>query len=255
MSLLASILPRSLKAWLWRRLSQLMHLQYQLPSGIRAQIASYSDWCIYNDIFVAGEYDRAIHAALDKATSGQTFRVVDLGANVGFFTMRVLDLIARRQIQFDRIDCLLVEASPRLRSSLHRHLDSIDRKELNTKIIIGLVGQKFGEARLALKASECMNQVVEEPAAASCCVPYYNLDDALDETAAIGLLKCDIEGSERDFLENYPRLLRNTQVAVFEFHDPMCPASFGVSKVMNAGFIASHVLLDHGNATTVFFER
>ena len=255
MSRLASILPRSLKPWLWRRLSQLMHLQYQLPSGIRAQIASYSDWCIYNDIFVAGEYDTAINAALDKAKPGQTFRIVDLGANVGFFTMRVLDLIGRRRIQFDRIDCLLVEASPRLLTSLHWHLDSIDRKELQTKIVIGLIGLRTGEARLALKASECMNQVGEEPAAASCRVPYYNLDEALDETAGISLLKCDIEGSERDFLENYPQLLRNTQVAVFEFHDPMCPTSFGVPKVMSAGFTANRVLLDQGHATTILFER
>ncbi len=255
MSRLASILPRSLKPWLWQRLSQLMHLQYQLPSGIRAQIASYSDWCIYNDIFVAGEYDRAINAALDRAKPARTFRVVDLGANVGFFTLRVLDLIVRRQIPFDRIDCLLVEASPRLRPSLHRHLDNIDRKELTTKIVIGLIGLKTGEARLALKASECMNQVVEEPAGTSRSVPYYNLDEALDETAGISLLKCDIEGSERDFLENYPHLLRNTQVAVFEFHDPMCPASAGVPKVMSAGFTTSHILLDQGHATTIFFER
>jgi len=252
---LASLLPKSLKPWLWHRLSRLMHLQYQLPSGFRAQIASYSDWCIYNDIFVAGEYDKAIEAALDKAAPEQTFRVVDLGANVGFFTMRVLDLIARRQIQFDRIDCLLVEASPKLRPFLHHHLDSICRKELTTRIVTGLIGLKTGEARLALKASECMNQVTEEPATASCHIPYYNLDEALDETDAISLLKCDIEGSERDFLESYPLLLRNTQVAIFEFHDPMCPASAGVPKVMSAGFTNSHVLLDQGHATTIFFER
>ncbi len=255
MSLLASILPRSLKPWLWQRLSSLMHLQYQLPSGLRPQISSYSDWCIYNDIFVAGEYDQAIHAALDKAQPGQTFRVVDLGANVGFFTMRLLDLIARRKIPFNHVDCLLVEASPRLRPFLHQHLGSIGRKEVTTKIVIGLIGLKTGDARLALKSSECMNQVGEESAAASCRVPYYNLDKALNETDAISLLKCDIEGSERDFLENYPQLLRHTQVAVFEFHDPMCPAAIGVSKVMEAGFTTSHVLLDQGKATTVFFER
>lgn len=252
---LASIIPRRLKPWLWRQLSQLMHLQYRLPSGIHAQVSSYSDWCIYNDIFVAGEYDRAIHAALDKANPGKTFQIMDLGANVGFFTMRVLDLIARRRIQFERIHCLLVEASPRLRPSLHRHLDMIERKELTTKIVTGLVGLRTGEAGLALKASECMNQVAEKPSGMSCRVPYYNLDDALDETTEVSLLKCDIEGSERDFLESYPELLRKTKVAVFEFHDPMCPASLGVPKVMNAGFVANQVLLDQGLAKTIMFER
>ncbi|MGA2869746.1 MAG: FkbM family methyltransferase [Verrucomicrobiota bacterium] len=255
MSHIAAVLPRQLKPWVWRTLSDHMQLQYRLPSGIRAQIASYSDWCMYNDIFVAGEYDQAIEVALDKAKPGQTFRVVDLGANVGFFTMRVLDLIARRHIQFDHIECLLVEASVRLRPSLHKHLHDIGRKELTTKIVIGLVGQKTGEAQLVLKASECMNQVVKKSAAKSHSVPYYDLSHTLDEITEISLLKCDIEGSEMDFLENYPQLLRNTQVAVFEFHDPMCPASLGIVKVMEAGFAASHVILDQGNAKTVFFQR
>ena len=251
----ASLLPKSLKPWLWQQLSRLMHLQYRLPSGLHIHIASYSDWCIYNDIFVAGEYDRAIDAALGKATPEQTFRVVDLGANVGFFTMRVLDLIARRQIPFASIDCLLVEASPRLRPSLQRHLTSLSRKELTTRIVTGLIGLKTGEAQLELKASECMNQVVENSPSKSCRVPYYNLEEALDDTAGINILKCDIEGSERDFLQSYPQLLRNTKVAVFEFHDPMCPASVGVPKVMSAGFATSHVLLDQGHAKTILFER
>src|SRR5450756_1444728 len=163
MSHVAAILPRQIKPWLWRKLSDHMQLSYRLPSGLRARIASYSDWCMYNDIFVAGEYDKAIEAALDRAKPDQTFRVVDLGANVGFFTMRVLDLIARRHIAFDRIECLLVEASARLHPSLHRHLGNIDRKELTTKIVIGLVGLKTGEAQLVLKASACMNEVVKKP--------------------------------------------------------------------------------------------
>ena len=162
MNHIAAILPRQMKPWLWRKLSDHMQLQYRLPSGIRARIASYSDWCMYNDIFVAGEYDKAIDAALDRAKPGQTFRVVDLGANVGFFTMRVLDLIVRREMQFERIECLLVEASARLHPSLHRHLGNIDRRELTTKIVIGLVGLKTGDAQLVFKSSECMNEVTKK---------------------------------------------------------------------------------------------
>ena len=100
-----------------------------------------------------------------------------------------------------------------------------------------------------------MNQVIDTPASGSCRVPYYNLDEALDATAGINLLKCDIEGSEREFLKTYPHLLRRTQVAVFEFHDPMCPASVGVPQVMSAGFTSNDVLLDQGHAKTVLFER
>lgn len=39
----------------------LLGLRHQLPSGIDIEVASLADWNIYNDIFVDGEYDRAIN--------------------------------------------------------------------------------------------------------------------------------------------------------------------------------------------------
>jgi FkbM family methyltransferase len=232
-----------------------MHLEYRVPSGIRVKIASYSDWCIYNDIFNAGEYDQAIESALKQSKTTASFRIVDLGANVGLFTLRVLDLIHRRKLSFPAVQCLLVEASPRLEQAIRNHLQGLELKGLQTQVVIGLVGKKTGEAQLELKASECMNQVVKEGNRQSRKVAYYNLDEALAGVPIIDLLKCDIEGSERDFLENYPHLLRKTTVAVFEFHEPQCPASFGLPVVMKAGFTSSRVLYDQGRATTVCFER
>lgn len=255
MSNIAAILPQSLKPWLWRKLSGLMHLEYRLPSGLCVRIGSFSDWCIYNDIFVAGEYDEAIKAALDRAEGASSFRVVDLGANVGFFTLRVLDLIIRRRSSFPLIDCLLVEASPRLQGAIHSHLDHVKMAGLRTKIVNGLVGKKTGDAALEIRASECMNQIATDGSGRTCKVSYHDLDEELSVAASVELLKCDIEGSERDFLEHYPHLLRKTDVAVIEFHEPQCPIGFGVQEVMRAGFSRNRVLLDQGIARTVFFER
>ena len=42
--------------------------------------------------------------------------------------------------------------------------------------------------------------------------------ETLGNVSRIALLKCDIEGSEFDFIENYPSLLEKVSVAVFEFH-------------------------------------
>jgi FkbM family methyltransferase len=255
MNHIAAILPRRLKPWLWRKLSDYMHLDYRLPSGIRLKIASYSDWCIYNDIFIIGEYDEAIEAALQKASPTEVFHLVDLGANVGFFTLRVLDLINRRKISFPAISCLLVEASPRLEQAIRDHLQSAHLASLQTQVVIGLVGKRTGHARLELRASECMNQVVAAGRGHARTMAYYDLDQALTEVANIDLLKCDIEGSERDFLDNYPHLLRKTQAAIFEFHEPQCPASVGVPELMKAGFINNRVLYDQGQAQTVSFAR
>ena len=251
MTRLASIFPSSFKPALWEWLSRQMHLNHQLPSGIRIRLSSYSDWCIYNDIFVAGEYDEAIHLALDKALAKQVFRVVDLGANVGFFTLRVLDLIARRHMQFERVECLLVEASARLRPFLQHHLDGCQRKDVSSRIVIGLVGLRSGTAQFELAGSECMNHITTGGAPKARVIPYFDLYDALDEASEIGLLKCDIEGAEQMFIENYPRILEKSKVAAFEFHAPQCPAEVGIGKVMAAGFAANRLLHDQGHAKTI----
>src|SRR5687768_2408116 len=89
------LLSRGMKDWIWRRSSGYLNLRRTLCSGIEIDLQSFADWCVYNDIFVEGEYDSAINDSLKSRTS-QNFRVVDLGANVGFFTLRVLDRLRRQ---------------------------------------------------------------------------------------------------------------------------------------------------------------
>jgi hypothetical protein len=57
------------------------------------KVASKGEWWVYNDIFVDGEYDMPIHTALEDRSPVRPFIVLDLGANVGYFALRVLDLI------------------------------------------------------------------------------------------------------------------------------------------------------------------
>jgi FkbM family methyltransferase len=251
----AALLPRRIKPWLWVKLSSLMHLDYHLPSGIRTSIRSYSDWCIYNDIFVAGEYDVAIYSALDKAASTGTFRVVDLGANVGFFSLRIMDLIRRRKIPFSQIEILLVEASPNLDRELRERMAKVSQNGLTIKIVHGLVGEKKGQGQLQIATAEIKNSVVHHSSSHTLPVNYVDLDVLLGTEGRIDLLKCDIEGSEVAFLKNYILLLKRTEVAVFEFHQPACPFESGLAKMMEAGFSRHDVLLDQGLMQTVLFRR
>lgn len=255
MSHLASILPRSFKTWLWQQLSRRMHLQYQLPSGMSVTIGSYADWCMYNDIFVAGEYDPAIHAALERAIPDGVFHAADLGANVGFFTLRLVDLIRRHKIPLSKIELFLVEASPRLVGLLKERLAPIARDGLQINIIHGLVGERVGEGQLQIAESEIRNVVVDRPSADSLPVGYVDLDALFGRVDRIDLLKCDIEGSETAFLNNYDMLLKKTEVAVFELHQPACHLETGVTKLRQAGFTSHEVLSDEGTMQTVLFQR
>ena len=252
---LATMLPRRLKPWLWRKLSDNMHLEYRLPSEIQVKIASYSDWCIYNEIFVGGEYDVAICSALDKAKLRGKFRAVDLGANVGFFSLRILDLIRRHKFSFSQIEILMVEASPILDHELRERMAKVLQNGLSIKIVHGLVGEKKGQGQLQIATAEIKNSVVQRSSSHTFPVDYVDLDILLGADERINLLKCDIEGSEVAFLKNYISLLKKTEIAVFEFHEPACPCETGIADVMKAGFTNHTVLLDHGNMWTVLFQR
>ena len=51
---------------------------------------------------------------------------------------------------------------------------------------------------------------------------FIDLDLLMRNVGEIDLLKCDIEGAELLFLENYESLLGRVRTAVFEFHHEMC---------------------------------
>jgi len=68
---------------------------------------------MYTEVFRKGEYDSAIDRALTLADRDRCL-VVDLGANVGFFTLRVIDR-ARSESRPCDVSVLAVEGSPLVR--------------------------------------------------------------------------------------------------------------------------------------------
>ncbi|HAG81038.1 MAG TPA: hypothetical protein DCL61_07665, partial [Cyanobacteria bacterium UBA12227] len=64
-----------------------LNLQWQLKSGINIKVATYAEWVIYNDIFVDGEYDLSLQKSLSNLKPYQSFILLDIGANVGYFTL------------------------------------------------------------------------------------------------------------------------------------------------------------------------
>src|SRR5690349_11966904 len=71
----------------WR----LLDLDCELRSGLRVEIRNRSDWVIYNEVFVNGEYDAPIAYALDKHKAKHPLVIIDLGGNVGYFVFRCAD--------------------------------------------------------------------------------------------------------------------------------------------------------------------
>lgn len=211
---------------LWQRLAWLfdnyrfqtllsaLGLSHTLKSNIKIQLASMADWILFTDIFVDGEYDVPLELCLREAQG--CCRVLDLGANIGFFSKRLLDL-RRSKFPDKEVEIACVEGMHRTFGRLKTEFPVLRRKE-RVQLHRGLAGHKVGAARLGRHIFHAMTSVDLNENPGGELVPYLNLDSMTEKWGKIDLIKCDIEGSEELFIENYTDILRRTKFAVFEFH-------------------------------------
>jgi len=203
----------SLRAIRWRTRS---HLQHTLGSGLRINIASPSDWFVYNEVFVDGEYDPVIDELLRRAPAAPM--VLDLGANVGLFTLRLMDRWLRSERSAERLRIVGVEGAPSTFSVLSRNLDQPQLHGICT-LHHGLAGQRSGSAGISTSANTGLNSIIDRsPSLSRVRVPFLDLTQLVPPGERIALLKCDIEGAEELFLGNYPDLLARVDLAVIEWH-------------------------------------
>lgn len=249
-----SLVPHSIKRvarkFVWMRLNP----SWTLPSGILVRVLSYSDWLIYNDIFVDGEYDRPIHELLKPVVdSARTVQVVDLGANVGFFTLRLADAFLRKG--GNNFNIVAVEGSPLNFAELQERLGAnanLLRDRVRT--INGLIGHRGGVGEIS-EGESCGENAIFGEAGSRATVPFVDLDALLQPLDAVDLLKCDIEGAEELFVHNYPGLLAKTERAVFEFHHDKCDVARCRQALAKAGLKQTLTLRKFGHCSVEFFHR
>jgi FkbM family methyltransferase len=254
------LLPQRLTEELRRLVWSLPNLRRELPSGLVATVASPSDWLLYNDIFVDGEYDPAIDLALELAlasrrgahgsdTPDAPLRILDLGANVGYFSLRAADRLATAA-PGTPLRFVLVEPSPVLAGELKRRLLSQPALAGAVTLHNALVGRREGMGVLFESPLHFENSLVARQGVRRREVPYVDLDSVLGPEVKIDLLKCDIEGSELEFLGAYPALLRRTRVCVIELHPEKCDSTACLRLLEEAGFNQRRILRQ-GDAWTV----
>jgi FkbM family methyltransferase len=236
--------------FLYQTLYRALHLEHTLRSGLTVQVSSKGEWWIYNDIFVDGEYDLAIRTALKNILPEQPFVVLDLGANVGYFAFRVFDLLAGQQAS---LDITMVEGSPKTFAELKKRMSSERQQRGRETLICGLVGEPKGSAFIRESAIHVKSMVVNK-AALGTEVDFVDLNSAMADKPEIDLLKCDIEGSELLFIQNYPALLRKVKHAVFELHHDQCDTKECIKRLDDLGFRGT-LLRDCGSFSVDLFSR
>jgi FkbM family methyltransferase len=240
--------PHPIQAWLrdryWRiksgllykRLYEMLQLEYTLQSGLVLRVASKGEWWTYNDIFVNHEYDLPIRKALESHSPANPFTILDLGANVGYFCLRVLDLMRQCGLQNAAADMTLVEGSPAVYRDLQLRLGSQDLTPVTLRLIHGLAGRREGSSAIRESAIHVKNTIMHNQRNDCVRVEFVDLFHLMQDKPEIDLLKCDIEGSELLFIENYRDLLGRVRNAVFEFHDELCDTARCLSLLEQAGF-------------------
>jgi FkbM family methyltransferase len=248
-----SLFPAALRKYLWSAAARRLALNRTLSCGLELKIRSYSDWCIYNDIFAEGEYDVAIKQTLRSSDKNATLNILDLGANVGFFTLRTLEVMTLAERARSRF--ILVEPSRSLINRLQTTFGSCRGGFPEVTIVQGLIGERSGTGNFRIEHEQIGNAVVTLPDTSTLNVDYIDLDRLLPGESRIALMKCDIEGCEKRFLENYPELVARTANAVFEFHEPACSVAEGTAKLAELGLTHAVRLRDSGPNQTWYFRQ
>jgi FkbM family methyltransferase len=156
-------------------------------------------------------------------------RIVDLGANIGLFSLRCIELRNRHHPD-QPLDIVAVEGAPRVFRQLTQNLPA-NGTNLSLSLYQGLVGERQGVAYIYDRSYACTNAVVPTNGKTS-ILPfrgahavrstYLDVDSILPPDVQVHLLKCDIEGSESVFLQTYPQILARTRVLVIELHPLHC---------------------------------
>lgn len=246
-------LPRGARQRLRRVMFDWLELTWTTSSGIGLRVANYNEWIIYNEIFVDAEYDAAIAAAIAGRASGRPLRLLDLGANTGFFTLRVFDRLRAAGLSDADCTATLVEANPDLipvlRARVHDDNPFVDRAD----IVAGAVGEPTGTV-IFYPAFESPgdSSVIRRTDTSGVTVRSVDLM-RLAGDGPIDLLKCDVEGAELTVIERYPQLLQRTRVAVFELHHDLVSVERCRDGLRAAGLAHQTVLRDRGGHSLRMF--
>lgn len=256
---LVHVLPAPLIRRLQAGLFSLLRLRWTLATGIELRVLSRTDWVLYNDIFVDGEYDDSIRELIRHRDPQEAITVVDLGANVGFFSFRLFHLLALAGIPAPEVRVVSVEPSPGNRAELQTRMHAQAHWGSCVSIVPGLVGaRRSGSADLFESHNYGSNTLFEGfryPGARRVAADFVDLDRLLPGDNAIDLLKCDIEGAEQDFVQEYGSFLRRVRIAIFEVHHEVCDVEQVKAHLRAAGLSFERIIADRGNTSVRMYVR
>lgn len=166
----------------------------------------------------------------------EPLRFADLGANVGFFTMRMLE-------HYPQAKALSVEADPDNASVFARTIEA-NRLEGQVELIQAAASNRSGTVEFA--AGELFKgRVVDSSSATTVTVP---LLDVLPPLKPCHLVKLDIKGSEWSILDDERFRDLEAVALTMEWHVLRCPSpdprALAEKALVDAGYTVRHAVAD-----------
>ncbi len=246
--------------WKWKTFAQNLllrccRLSWQLPSGVVLPVESVADWSVFNEVFVDCAYDEALLNTIQSGNRSR-IRILDLGANVGFFSLRALHL-HRQQRMHDHCCIWQVEAQPSTYKILRRRLQQqqIDAATEELRPTLGAAGKREGEAFIEKNCFHSMAGLGTGTDVKGSRVEFVDLDELVGREGKIDLIKCDIEGSEEMLLESFSDLLSRADRLVIEIHRFRCDYGHCVALIEAAGLARCKIIMENEWISLEYFAR
>ena len=178
-----------------------------LESGYWAHLLEKDSYDSFSEIFIKQEY-------LEFIPDEPISRILDIGAHYGYFSL----WLQSRHPEIE-LSSLMIEPSPSCARSLHNlaNQEILDGRFSYLQRAIGLPDSEsspfydrphMAGSRYSLSQSEKAIQVQNLSEA--------DLVEKLE--APYDLIKCDIEGSEWEFLNNFQNLIKESKYLLLEWH-------------------------------------
>lgn len=213
MNLLWSIIFKSValrnRVLFYLRNNYFHELEYSIPigNGLRADLLEHDAYDSFSEIFIQNEYT-------DYLPNEPISKILDIGAHYGFFSLWIQSKYPDKEIS-----SLMIEPSPKCNRSLEKlaRQPHFKGRFLYLQKAIG----RFDLQKTRFYDRSYMGGSIFENSANETYVSIETLKEAevLNTSAPpYDLIKCDIEGSEWEFINYYPKILRVSKYLLLEWH-------------------------------------
>ena len=210
-------MKRLLKSWAWKLLPH-ADLRLRTRGGLWLNIADQGAWGCLEEVFVGGAYEPFFRHL--NGIRGW----VDLGCNVGFFSLALWDSMLQKNPSASPPKVLMGDANEHCLKMVRAGLqgNGLERRWACRHVVVGPPGEtvSFAQFRFSVHSGIFSAQKGEK----NYRYPTTDLPLLLSDLGPeLDLLKLDVEGAERFVFELHPDLLAGFRFGLCEWHAPHFP--------------------------------